>query len=134
MNLLNNILDTDQIQINKFSKVYIKILLGMLILLLLLLLIKKNYYYENELIYDNTNIILLSDKNTINKIKNSKVILVNDIESDYSINRIIDKNDTCYVDIKLNSNIEGFSSGKYKILLGKETILEYFIRIIKKVS
>ena len=134
MNTLNNIFNTDEIEINSVNKKYSKILLIIIILVSSLLLIKKDYYYENILLIDDNNIFLLVDKDVINSVKDKKTILVNKISNNYSINRIIDKGDICYMDIKLNTNISNISNTKYKTLLGKESVFEYIIRTIKKVS
>lgn len=134
MNTLNNIFNTDEIEINSVNKKYSKILLIIIILVSSLLLIKKDYYYENILLIDDNNTFLLVDKDVINSVKDKKTILVNKISNNYSINRIIDKGDICYMDIKFNTNISIISNTKYKILLGKESIFEYIIRTIKKVS
>lgn len=61
-----------------------------------------------------------------------RIHLYNNIASDYSINKIMDGEDVCYVDINLTTKIENIHEMKYQIFLGKETIGEYLIRIIKK--
>lgn len=134
MNLFNNIFNADTIEIIKINKNYLRLILVILLLFAILFLIKKDYYYENNLLINNDNIFLLVDKKMINEIKKAKTILVNKIENDYSINKIIDQGDICYVDISLYANIENILDNKYQILLGKETVFEYIIRIIKKIS
>ena len=134
MNLLDNVFNTDKLEINMVNKKYLIVFCFLIILLVIILLIKKDYYYENNLILGDERIILLVDKDKINEVKNKKKVLINEIESDYSINKIIDEENVCYVDIKLYTNITNISNQKYKILLGKETIFEYIIRIIRKIS
>lgn len=134
MNLLNQVFNLDNDEINRVNKNYLIVFLIMMMLLVVVLFLKKDYYYENDLVFNEDSIILLVDKNDINKIKDKQSILINKIKSDYSINKIIDQGNICYVDINLKTSITNISQGKYKILLGKETIFEYIIRIIRKVS
>lgn len=132
MNLLDDVFNIDDIEINKVNKKYIMVLLIICLLITGLFLIKKDYYYENKIIVDDNKTLLLVDKDKVNEVKKKKIILINEIETNYSINKIIDDRNICYMDI--NVNIENISSENYKILLGKETIFEYIIRVIKKVS
>ena len=134
MRLLNNIFNTDDTEINKANKRYFKILIVIIFLIIGLLIIKRDYYYENNLLINDDSILLLVDKDTINKIKTKKIVLIDNIESNYRINKIINDGNICYIDIKLDVSIENISDTKYKILLGKETIFEYIIRVIKKIS
>ncbi len=134
MNLLNQVFNLDNDEINRVNKNYLIVFLIMMMLLVVVLFLKKDYYYENDLVFNEDSIILLVDKNDINKIKDKQSILINKIKSDYSINKIIDQGNICYVDINLKTSITNIFQGKYKILLGKETIFEYIIRIIRKVS
>ena len=134
MLLFNDIFNQDDIKINYFNKRYLKIIIVIVIILFLVLfLIKKNYYYENDIIQNSDGIILLVDKDMINSIKRQRTIVINNIESDYDINKVINDKDICYLEINLKTDIKNIEKAKYKIFLGKETILEYIIRIIKKV-
>lgn len=132
--LLHNVFNQDDIKVDYFNK---KCLLVMIIVIVTLLImvftIKKDYYYENIITQSDTSIILLAHKNMVNIIKRNKSILVNDIESDYSINKIVDGKNICYIDINLKTNILNIYNLEYKIFLGKETIFEYLIRIIRNV-
>ena len=133
MKLLNNIFDLDQIEINKINKICLRALIIIVwILFVGVVFIKKDYYYENVLIKENDNIIFLVDKDEMNNIQNKEGVLINKIQSKYSINKIISCEDICYVDINITTNMENITGNKYKILLGKERIIEYLIRIIKK--
>ena len=134
MSLLNNIFNIDEMEINSINKKYLKIFIVMILLIIGLLVIKKDCYYENDLLFNDNSIILIVDKDILNKIKTKKTLFVNKIESNYSINKIIDDGNICYIDIKLDINIENISNTKYKVLLGKETIFEYIVRIIKKIT
>ncbi len=131
---MNQVFNLDNDEINRVNKNYLIVFLIMMMLLVVVLFLKKDYYYENDLVFNEDSIILLVDKNDINKIKDKQSILINKIKSDYSINKIIDQGNICYVDINLKTSITNIFQGKYKILLGKETIFEYIIRIIRKVS
>ena len=134
MNLLNNVFDLDRIEINHSNQKYLLIFGILMILVLIVFLLKKDYYYENTLIVNDNEILLLTDREEVNKIVNNDNIWINEIRSDYSIDKIINQDSICYVSIKLNIPITNITSVKYKILLGKETIFEYFVRIIRKVS
>ena len=132
MNLLNSVFNIDKIEAMKVNRNYLFIFLAIVFLLGIFLIIKKDYYYENIFLKEDDNYILLVEKNMVNLIKNRNKILVNKIESDYSINNIIDKNDTCYVYIKLSTTISNIQDNKYQVLIGKETIFEYIVRVIRK--
>ncbi len=134
MNLLNQVFNLDKDEINRVNKKYIIVFSIMMALLIVVLFLKKDYYYENSLLFNEDSIMLLVNKDEINKINDNRYILINGIKSDYSINRIIEEGNICYADINLKTNITNISQTKYKILLGKETIFEYIIRIIRKVS
>lgn len=134
LNLLDNIFNTDSIEINKVNKKYLIILIIICLLSSGLFLIRKDYYYQNKIIIDDDRILLLVDKDKVNEIKKKKIVLIDDIKTNYSINKIINDGNICYIDINLEINIENISDKKYRILLGKETIFEYIIRVIKKVS
>ena len=133
MDLLNNVFNVDDNEINKFNIKYIKVLIITILLIVTLFIIKKDYYYGNDIIISENMMAIVVDKSVLNKVKNKNTILVNEIENKYSINKIIDEGNICYIDITLNTDIENISNSKYKILLGKETIFEYIIRVIKKV-
>lgn len=133
MDLLNNVFNVDDNEINKFNIKYIKVLIITILLIVTLFIIKKDYYYGNDIIISENMMAIVVDKSVLNKVKNKNTILVNESENKYSINKIIDEGSICYIDITLNTDIENISNSKYKILLGKETIFEYIIRVIKKV-
>lgn len=131
MNLLNNIFSYDNMEINKVNKRYILIFSLLIILILLLMIIKKDNYYENTFTVIDNSIVLLVDKNYVNKIKDNKKIIIDNIDCEYSINSVESLNDMYMVNIKIDIKIN-VNNGSYKLYLGKERIFDYIVRIIKK--
>lgn len=131
MNLLNNIFSYDNMEINKVNKRYILIFSLLIILILLLMIIKKDNYYENTFTVIDNSIVLLVDKNYVNKIKDNKKIIIDNIDCEYSINSVEPLNDMYMVNIKIDIKIN-VNNGSYKLYLGKERIFDYIVRIIKK--
>ena len=131
LSLLNSIFDLDQIELHRIYKKCIKICIIIIFVLTVFLIIKKDQYYENSYMKNEDKFLLIVDKNIVNIIRNKDSILVNDLESNYSINNVLDNGDICYLDINLTTNISNKEKGKYRIFLGKETFLEYIIRIMK---
>ena len=130
----SNIFNTDEMEINITNKKYFIFLIIIIFIIIGLLTIKKYYYYENNLLQDEGSFMLLAEKDVVNTIKDKRTILINGIKNNYNINKIIDNGNVCYIDIKIDVDIENISSGKYKILLRKETFFEFIIRVIKKIS
>ena len=64
--------------------------------------------------------------------KNSNDIQMSGNSNSSDIGNIIDENDTCYVYIKLSTTISNIQDNKYQVLIGKETIFEYIVRVIRK--
>ena len=134
IDLLNDIFNIEQIEINRLIKKYFKILIVIIILsITLLFYIENDCYYTNNLVTGEDSILLVVDKEMVNEVQNKSNIFVNDISSNYSINRIIPDGDICYIDVNLGTNIIDNGDMKYKIFLGKEKMIEYFIRTIKKI-
>ena len=132
MNLLNNIFNVDKIEIMEVNKKNIVIVLLIIILIILGLLIQKKYYYINKVTKVGNNVVLVVEKEYLKIIKKTNKIIIDNIESDYSINKeeVLDEIVFLYVDIKKTINIE--SNNTYKIYLGKESLLEYIIRVVKE--
>ena len=130
MSLLNDIFDTDRIKIMEVNRKYMIVLIIILIIIICLLFTEKKHFYTNTITNVGESIVLIVEKEMVNHIKNNKKIIIDDIENDYSINRIEVLQDMSfiYVDLKYND----IHSNTYKIYLGKETVLEYIIRILKK--
>ena len=72
------------------------------------------------------------DKDYVNKIKDEKEILIDDIKYEYSIKKLEQLNDNYMISININTKLENINQGIYKIIIGKESIFDYIIRIIKK--
>ena len=132
MNLLNNLFSTEDIEIVNVNRKYLIIIVMVLLVIGLLLMINKDNYYINRFNVIDNEIMLLVEKEYINKIKNSKNIIINDVENIYSINSIMPLDNNFLVSIKLNMEIKNITEGDYKIYLGKERLFDYIIRIIGK--
>ena len=132
MNLLNNLFSTEDIEIVNVNRKYLIIIVMVLLVIGLLLIVNKDNYYINRFNVIDNEIMLLVEKEYINKIKNSKSITINDVENIYSINSIMPLDDNFLVSIKLNMEIKNITEGDYKIYLGKERLFDYIIRIIGK--
>ena len=131
MNLLSNIFDIDRIKIMEVNRKYMIFLVTIVLFLTFgLFCIKKDYYYINTITNVGENIVLVVEKDMINNIKNKKRIIVDDIENDYSINKVEELQDVCFVYV--NMDYKNIHDKMYKIYLGKENVLEYIIRILKK--
>ena len=131
MNLLSNIFDIDRIKIMEVNRKYMNFLVTIVLFLTFgLFCIKKDYYYINTITNVGENIVLVVEKDMINNIKNKKRIIVDDIENDYSINKVEELQDVCFVYV--NMDYKNIHDKMYKIYLGKENVLEYIIRILKK--
>lgn len=132
MNLLNNLFNTEDIEIVNVNRKYLIIMIVVSVVISLLLTINKDNYYVNKFNVIDDGIMLLVEKEYINKIKNSKSITINDVENTYSINSIMPLDNNFLVSIKLNIEIKNINEGDYKIYLGKERLFDYIIRIIGK--
>ena len=132
MNLLNDAFNSDNRDIVRVNKKYLYILVFMILIISLLLLVKKNNYYVNTFSASDGTIVLLAEKEYVNKVKENKEIIINEIKCDYSIKEIIPADDSFFISINLNTKIKNIGSGIYKVNLGKERLFDYIIRIIKK--
>ena len=130
MSLLNDIFDTDRINIMEVNKKYMIMLVVVCVFISILLIIEKKKYYTNTITNVGEKTVLVVEKNMIDSIKSNKKIIINDVEINYSINRIEVLQDLCFVYVDLEYN--DFYSNTYKIYLGKERVLDYIIRILKK--
>lgn len=129
INLFN---DSDRFIFNKtfiYNMIFIIILLE---ILLLLTLIKKDIYYQNIITFiDSKNACIYVEKDYLNSIKDKKKLIINDIDYEYNIEKIEEKNDIYFVYISFDIELK-INEDYYKIFMGKEKLIEYFIRIIKK--
>ena len=132
MNLLNNIYNFDDIELVNKNKKYLVLITLFLIIIISLLIIKKDNYLENSYTIMDDKIVLITDKDNLNKIQETNKIIIDDIKCDYKIVEIENFDNNILVSIVLNNNIKSNNQGIYKIYLGKERMLDYIIRIIKK--
>lgn len=132
MNLLSDCFNFDDIVIFKLYKKYVCFLLLITISIVILLFVEKRMYYQGSFTVDNEKIVLFTEKEYVNIIKNAKEIELNGIMCDYSINSIWPLNDNYFVDISTRTKLENINNGIYKIYLGKERLFDYMIRIIKE--
>ena len=132
MNLLNNLFNADEIEITNINKKYLIIVVITLIFTITLLFTKKNNYYHGTFTINNNDIVLLVEKDYVNKIKKTNKIIVDNIETDYSINKIMPVDSIYMISINLNPKIDNLKTGEYKVYLGKESLFEFIVRIIKK--
>ena len=131
MNLLNNLFNAEDMEIVSVNKKYVVITTVFLVFISLLLVIKKDSYYVNNFSINENEINLIVEKEYINRIKKSNIIIISGVESKYSINSIMPIENNFLVNIKLDT-IENITMGEYKIYLGKERLFDYIIKVIKK--
>ena len=131
MNLLDEIFDMDRIRIMEVNKKEMIALLVVFIIILFLFIIKKNYYYTNIVTNVGESVVLVVDKEMVNQVKNNNEIIINDVDYIYSVNRIEVLEDICFIYTNLDIKINVLNN-TYKIYLGKERVLEYIFRILKK--
>ena len=132
MNLLNNIFNYDEMEIVNVNKRYIIVMIIIVIIIIALVLIKKDNYYSNTFTMADSEILLLVEKDYINRIQKHNKIIIDNIENDYSIMSITPIDNIMMVKINTKIAINNINNGVYKIYLGKERLFDYFIRIIRK--
>lgn len=112
----------------KYTVIFLVILL---INIFTLVLWKKDYYCENIINYiDNTNAVIVVAKNHFNYVNNSNKLWLNDGEFIYHIDKIEERDDNYILNIHFDNEII-IKTPVYKVLLKKESLLEYIVRIIK---
>ena len=132
MNLLNSVFNRDDYEINKRNHFSIILVSIMIVIIVIILVMSKECYYSNVFNKVQEDIVLLVDKDYVNKIKDEKEILIDDIKYEYSIKKLEQLNDNYMISININTKLENINQGIYKIIIGKESIFDYIIRIIKK--
>ena len=131
MNLLNSVFNVDDIEIIKNNKKYIIYVVISLLIIFSLLIIKKDYYYSNGYSVTDDDIVLLVEKQYVNRIKDAKEIIISDRKYNYNIKKIVSLENDFLVNVNLNVNLEKNNNGTYRVCLGKESMFDYIIRIIK---
>ncbi len=132
MNLLNNIYNFDDIELVKLNKKYLLLITLFLVIIISLLIIKKDNYLDNSFTIVDDRLLLVTDKDNLNKIQEANKIIINDIKCDYQIVEIESFDNSYLVSININNQIKNIRGGTYQIYLGKERLFDYIIRIIKK--
>ena len=131
MSLLNDLFNEDN-EIILLNKKYLIIIIIVILLIILFLVIKIDNIYHNSFDFTNGKTVILVEKEYINKVKETNKIEIEGIMCGYSINEIMPFNDNFLIDVKLNTSMRNINNGTYKVYLGKERIIDYIIRIIKK--
>ncbi len=130
MNILSDIFDTDRIRIMEDKRKNMVILIVIFLIITILFIHEKDRYYTNTITNVGDQKVLIVEKDMIDSIKNNNKIIIDDLESDYSINRVEVLQDVCFVYVNLEYN--EIHNNTYKIYLGKEKVLDYIIRILIK--
>ena len=126
---------------NKFdleTKVFIySLVIGSLLVCLIVLtnLLQKDLYYENSLVIkSNQQIITNVLINDLKIIENNNYLIINNKKYYYSVSDIELINDInlyYQVKLKLDNDLLVNSINSYKILVKKENIFNYIVRVIK---
>ena len=129
-----SIFNDDYFEIKKQSYKYLIIIVLIIVLVIIILcIIKKQRYYINQLEFiDNKNAYIVVDNNNLDNVKKSKKIFINDVNYDFNIDKIEEKNMIYFVNIHFP--IELLTDAKtYKISLDNESFMNYIMRTIKGV-
>ena len=131
INLFN---DSDRFIFNKTFRYNVIVMIVLLIIMVLLLLLEKNQYYENQITFmDDKMAFLVVDNKYLNTVKEKKELILDKVSYKYNIEKIEEVGEIYFVyinfDIKLKVN-----ERYYKIFIGKEKLVQYFIRIVKDIK
>jgi len=129
---LEKVYDNNYLEISYYNLKYgIITLIMVIVILFVLLIIRKNYYYINSISFtgENTGVIIV-DKSRINDIKEINKMILGDMVISYNVEKILEKDDVYLLDVKFEEELE-VNTNIYKVVLFKENILEYIIRIMK---
>lgn len=132
MKKLEKVYDSNYLEISYYNLKYgIITLIMVIVILFVLLIIRKNYYYINSISFtgENTGVIIV-DKSRINDIKEINKMILGDMVISYNVEKILEKDDVYLLDVKFEEELE-VNTNIYKVVLFKENILEYIIRIMK---
>ena len=129
---MNDILDSDYYNVNKILIKYcLYLMLSLIIIIAILILVVKKRYYQNLIYYVNDKkISIIVDTKNLNKVKNNKYITIDGVDYKYNIDKIEKKDNFYIVTIDMSLNLKS-NSETYKILLEKENLLQYLIRITR---
>jgi hypothetical protein len=130
MNLLTNLFG-DDLEILSINKRSLLMIIVAIIIIISVLLIKKDNYYQNVFDTFDNGIAILVEKDYINEVKNSKIIIINDLKYDYDIVNIEPIDDSFIVKINMDLKYINSNQGSYKIHIGKERLFDYIIKKIR---
>ena len=112
----------------KYNVIFLSILL---IVIFTLILWKKDYYIKNIINFiDSKSALIIVDKDNFNIVNKSNKLWLNNGEFTYYIDKVDEKENDYILNIHFDNEIV-VRTPIYKILLKKESLLEYIIRIIK---
>ena len=104
-------------------------------LLVLMIILKKDLYYQNDLIItSNHSAVINVLKDDLNIIKNNKYLRIDNKNYYYEISSLELVNDIIVyyrVNLELESDLLVNSINRCLLLIRKESVFNYFIRIIK---
>ena len=122
--------DIDRHISNVSFKYNVIFLLILLILVFTLILWKKDYYYQNSITFkDNKNAMIVVDKDKYNNVSKNSILMLDTGEFKYNIDKIDEKDYGYILYIHFDKELN-IKTSIYKILLKKESLFEYIIRII----
>ena len=128
INIFNSL---DRKVFNIVFKYNIIFLMILLINTFMLILWKKDYYMENIINFiDNKNALIITNKKDFNMVSKSNKLWLNNGEFMYYIDKVEEREKDYVLNVHFNNEILT-KAPVYKILLKKESMLEYIIRIIK---
>ena len=111
------------------------IIISMVIVILYLFFSKKNIYYENELmVLDHNYAVTYILKSDLSYLNSHSRLIVDNKEYDYKIKdlELISGIETYYkVQIELKNDFLKNSFNNYKVIIRKENLLKYIIRLMK---
>lgn len=107
----------------------------LVLLIVIMCLLEKDLYYRNELyVINQKEAILYILPNDLEIIKDNKFLIVNDKKYYYNINNIKSISDTALyyqINLYIDNDLLVDSFNSCKILLRKESIFSYIVRIVK---
>lgn len=131
-NLLNNVFNHEKIEITEVNNRHMVIVMFLaLVIMIMLFTIKKDHYYVNTITKVGDEYVLVVEKDKLNNILGKNKITINNKEMNFSINKKEVLEEVSFLYIKIENNIEIKQNSTYKIHLGKESLIEYIIRIVK---
>ena len=127
-----SIFDDDYSVIRTLMRKYLLIVLVLLgVLMLLLFKVSKERYYENMIEFtSDKKACLLVTKDVLKSVRQNQKIIISNNDYDYNIEKIEENGENYLVHISFDISLK-LDSQTYKIILGKENMISYIIRIIQ---